>query len=388
MAQSFYFEYFSKTYPDLVTAIVEKLNGKNTGALSYLYKTLLEPSYSTDGRWSSITAEYTRVAADVVSLNSSLPVKSRDSIEVAQGKIPKIGMKLGLEEKQMKDIDNMIASYQRNRMIFEQRRGNMPEAQRISMEGRLKSELGRIMNEIFQDTRRSIESIWERNEDIFLEELSSGFGLAEHNNGNGLRMNMGFKAENQFNPTALWNTDTATPLDDIQKIFDKAIEDQNTITDVYLDDTALQLLYNSKQVREQYAFNKGVSVSGIAGVPALDLAKINEIFRTKWEVTVHRVARKIKTEINGVKNSHSPWKKGAMTFVCDEIVGSLVWTDTAEANRQVEGTVYQTVDEYILVSKYAQHDPIKEITASQAMVVPILNNVDRIYTLDTQTVAA
>ena len=59
-----------------------------------MYKDLLEPVYSADGRWSSILAEYTRVAADVVSLDSELPLKSRDAIETAHGEIPKMGMKL------------------------------------------------------------------------------------------------------------------------------------------------------------------------------------------------------------------------------------------------------------------------------------------------------
>ena len=74
-----------------------------------MYKNLLNPDFSADGKWASILADYSRVAADVVSLDSELPLKKRDSLSTATGDIPKLGMKLYLTEKQMKDIDNMIA---------------------------------------------------------------------------------------------------------------------------------------------------------------------------------------------------------------------------------------------------------------------------------------
>lgn len=359
MEKSLFYQYTEKFFPRLVLSIVEKLNEKRQTQLPYMFKTLLTPTFSADGRWTSILAEYTRVAADVVSMDSELPVKSRDAIETANGFIPKIGMKVGLTEKQMKDIEAMIAQ-------------NMP--------------ISRVVQAIFGDTSRVIDGVWERVEDIFLSELSTGIGLSANNNGTGVRINVQFIPENQMCVSKLWSDDESTPLDDIQKIVDKAIDDQNTITTVYMDDTALQLLYKNKQVRGQFAFNQGIATTASSVVPVLDFNKINDIFMAKWGMNVVRVSRKIKTEVNGKKVSHSPWQKGTLSFVCDEILGSLVWTGVVEAGRPVPGVTYQTVDEYILVSKYSKTDPMQEFTASQAMVVPILNNVDRIYTLDTQTV--
>lgn len=341
-------------------AIVERLNEKRgNSAHTYLYKEKLRPQFSLDGRWASILAEYTRVAADVVALDSELPLKSRDTLEVASGTIPKIGMKLYLTEKQMKDVDSMIA-------------------QGVSLET--------IIDNIFADTPRCIEGIWERIEDMFLSELSSGVGVSERNNGTGVRINMNFYEANQFAVSALWSETTATPLDDIQKIVDKSIEDANTIIDAYADDTALQLLYKNMQVRSQFAFNQGIAMTGTTTVPVLDFDKVQQIFLTKWNIRLHRVARRVKTELDGVKKNHNPWKKGTISFVCDEELGSLVWTNVAEATRPVEGVIYQTADQFILAKKYSKTDPLREFTASEAMVVPVLNNVDRIYTLDTQTV--
>lgn len=361
MEQSLYFNITEKMFPTMVTAIIEKLNEKNQTTLPYLFKQLLVNRFTPDGRWSSIKANYTRVAADVVSMDSPLPLKSRDSIETATGMIPKIGMKIAKNEKQMRDIDSLIAQ-------------NLPPTT--------------VLANIFEDVPRCVTGIDDRLEDVFLSQLSTGVGVSSMNNGTGVRIDIGVPAENQFNVTKAITEADATPLDDIQKVVDKSIEDMNVITDVYMDDTALQALYKNAQVRAQFAFNQGIATNGSSVIPILDLDKIQQIFMTKWNIRVHRVARSIKTEINGKKQNHSPWKKGMMSFVCDDVLGTLVWTNLAEATRPVAGVQYQQVQEYTLVSQYSTNDPLNEITSAQAMAIPVIDNSDRIYLFDTQTVAA
>ena len=361
MEKSLYFEIVQKYFPQLVTSIVERLNEKRVNQLSYLFKERLIPTFSADGRWASVLAEYNRVAADVVALDSELPLKSRDAIETASGEIPKLGMKLYLTEKQMKDIDSMIAQ-------------GLP--------------VNQILNKIFNDLPRCVEGIWERLEDMFLSGLSTGVALSTRNNGTGVRVNYNYLSGNKFGVAALWaDKENATPLSDMQKVFDKALADQNVITDIWMDDTALRNFYASKEVREQYAFNNNVTV-GAGTVPVLDFDKAGQVLQTKFGVTLHRVARTIKTELNGKKNSHTPWQQGMVVFTCDDMLGSLVWTNTAEATRPVGGVQYQSADDYILLSKYSKNDPLREFTSSQAMVVPIIDNVDRIYTMDSKEVQA
>jgi hypothetical protein len=56
--------------------------------------------------------------------------------------------------------------------------------------------------------------------------------------------------------------------------------------------------------------------------------------------------------------------------------------------RRVPGVTYQVANEFILVSEYSTNDPLREFTASQAMVVPVLNNVNQIYLLNSTEVVA
>ena len=185
MEKSLYFEAVEKYFPQLVISIIEKLNDKNQKTPTYLYKDLLTPEFSVDGRWASILANYTRVAADVVALDSELPVKSRDSLSKVTGDIPKLGMKVMLTEKQMKDIDAMIAL-------------NMPQQQ--------------ILANIFADVARVISGVQERLEDIFQSMLSTGVGIASENNGLGVRVDMGYADDHKFGVAKAWTDAAATPI--------------------------------------------------------------------------------------------------------------------------------------------------------------------------------
>jgi len=359
MEQSLYFEAVQKYFPKLVLSVVEKLNEKNRTTLPYLYKQLLTPDYSADGRWASILANYTRVAADVVALDAELPLKTRDSVDKVTGDIPKIGMKLYLTEKQLKDIDNMMAI-------------NLPEEQ--------------IIRKIFADVPRCIDGVYERLEDIFLSELSTGVGLAAESDGLGIRLDVGYADDHKFGVKKVWSDADATPITDIQKVFDKAsVEDNNLPTDIWMDDTALNAFKANKEAREQFAF-----IQNFVGdkIPNLDFAQASQVFANKFGITLHRIARKIKTETNGVRKNHTAWADGMVVFTCDPTIGKLAWTTCAEASRPVAGVEYQTADDFILVSKYSTNDPLREFTSSQAMVVPVLDNVDRIYTLNTKEVQA
>lgn len=364
MEQSLFLEYIISYFPALVLRYIEKLNGKNQTALTYLHGILLDKKYSVDGRWSSVIGDYNRVAADVVAMDSSLPLKKRDSLEIATGKIPKMGMELRLNEEQMTEIDTLTA---------------------------LKTPRTEIIAKILADVPRVIDGILERLELMFLEGLSTGLTVQDDNKnvGTGVRLNYGYLSGNQFGVSVLWSTpSTSKVVDDINRVLDKAKDDGNAIAYAYGDRVAFQNLIKSDQFKEQFAFNQGfVGVK----VPTPTVDQANTVFQDLWGFSFTEIIRTIKLEKNGKKSTRTPWKEGMIVFTSDLKVGALVWSSLAEANRQsqIKTATYQTADDYILVSKYHTVRPtFAEWTASQSRVCPVITNVDRIYTLDTKTIQA
>jgi hypothetical protein len=273
-----------------------------------------------------------------------------------------MGMELFLNEKQMADIDAMIAQGIDNQTI---------------------------VRKIFEDTPRVISGIYERLEYMFLEGLSTGVALADQNNvGTGVRLDYGYLDSHKFGVPTAWagNAASATAISDIDRVIKKATEDGNRIIKAYADKFWFDEFAKNQQAREQYAF-----IQGFVGqnIPNLTNDQVSAAFQNKYGFSVELVDRAVKTEKNGKQTVERPWAEGTIVFVCDNQVGSLVWTRTAEMNHPVAGVTYQTADNYILVSKYRENRPaLREYTSSQARVVPVIANPDRIYTLNIKTVQA
>jgi len=360
MEKSFFADIVKMYFPSIVLRTVERLNDKNINVpVSYKFKELLTPTLSVDGRWATLTGEYTRVAADIVAMDSSLPIKKRDKIEKATGEIPKIGMEMNLNEKQMSDIDAMIAM-------------NYP--------------IEDIVVKILADVPRVIEGVYERNELMFLQGLSTGVALATEgdatndNIGTGVLVDYGFLSGNKFGVSAI---DLSKIVDDIRRVKNKARMDGNTLLRAYVDEDTFLKIIQTAQFKEYFAFNRGFVGANIA-TPTIEQA--NQVFSSLFGITFDMIDRVVKTERNGVRKAVRPWKQGMITFTSDINVGNLVYSRLAEMNRPVKDVTYQTADSYILVSKYATVRPsFAEFTTSQARCLPVITNVDRIYTLDTTT---
>jgi len=361
MERSFYGDIVKKYFPSIVLRTVERLNEKDVNIpVSYKFKELLTPTLSVDGRWATLIGEYTRVAADIVAMDSSLPIKKRDKLEKATGEIPKLGMEMNLNEKQMSDIDTMIAM-------------NYP--------------IEDIVSKILSDVPRVIEGVYERNELMFLQGLSTGVALVAEgdpvndNIGTDVLVDYGFLSENKFGASA---AGLVNIVDDIRKIKNKARVDGNSIIRAYTDEDTFLNIIQTAQFKEYFAFNKGFVGANIA-IPTIEQA--NEVFSSLFGLTFVMVDRIVKTERDGVRKAVNPWQKGMVTFTSDIVVGNLVYSRLAEMNRPVKDVTYQTVDSYILVSKYATVRPsFAEFTTSQARCLPVITNVDRIYTLDTTVI--
>lgn len=87
---SLFLKYILSFFPILKT-LIEKINGKRKNEMTYLHKdtSILRRVYSTDNKWEADTVDTSYVAADYVAVDSPVPLKSRDKISTANGKLPK-----------------------------------------------------------------------------------------------------------------------------------------------------------------------------------------------------------------------------------------------------------------------------------------------------------
>lgn len=360
MEQSLFIQWVQKFFPGIIVRTVETLNDTKN-PLKYLHVELLRPVFSVTGKWESLSAAFSLVAADVVAMDSSLPVKVRDAIAQASGDIPKMGIELALNETELTALDTLIANGATN---------------------------GQILAKLFADTPRAIGGIYERNEAIFLQGLSTGVTVVDdpENVGVGVRCDFKYRADHKFGVQAAWsNPATAKPFDDIQKVIDKAVADGNTITTVYTDSATINAIAATNQAKEYYSFSQNSTAN--ANIPNLDFGRLNILVNERFGFQFVKVDRSVRVEKNGTRSSIKPFAEGAMVFHTGGQVGELVYAKLAEENHKQAGVEYQKANEYILVSKFRIITPsLKEVTRAQARVVPVITAIDEIYLLDSKSV--
>lgn len=341
----------------VIGKITEKINGKN-GEQVLLHKTMLTEEYSPDHNWGATEINQSVVAADVVSADSSLPLKARGSMGKATGKIPKIGLKYSKKESDIDAINVMIA------------RGASEAT---------------IAGKIFDDAAKVIKGIDIRKEIMFLEGLSTGITLVldENNDGTGIRVDYGYKPGNSFVAiNGKWDKSGATPQDDIQQMFDKAQEDGNSIAHVYISKKYFDLFRKSEQGRLLAATFANQVITSTSLLPIPGRSAFLEALADEYSATFHIVKSSFKIQQpNGKLKSLTPWAEANIVGVPAEQVGRLVYGTLAEETNPVEGVKYEKSGTHILVSKYSKTDPLEEFTAGQALAIPVIDGADGIYLL-------
>lgn len=362
MRESLFIEFIRSIFPKLNLYVKEKEAPKKR---TYLHKTMLRDDYSADQKWEGTSAKTTYVAADIVEMDSPLPIKKRGSIATSNGKLPKIGMKKILFESDINNINIMKAHYQM-----------------AATDEAKKAEKARIINKLMDDGVACSVGIDEKNEMNFLIGLSEGVVAIpdEDNSGKALRINYGYMAENSFKTV----TKDVVEKDDLQRVFDKADADGNTIIKVMLAKTKFNAMRRQQWAKELVADFLGKVYDADTKLPVPSANNFADALEDEFGAVFERVDRTVIIEKNGKQKSVKPWNENRIIFICNEQVGTLVWGTLAEATNPVAGVQYSTVDNYKLISKYSKNEPsLQEFTSGQALVLPVIEDVDQIYSLAT-----
>ena len=363
MAQSIYYELLEKVFPRL-SELREKVNEGRT-PLEYNFKKMLTETYSPDQKWETGEVDTRYVAADIVAMDSPLPIKKRDSVSTYGGKLPKIGMLMDLKESDLNAITIMKAQYQGIANADE--RNNM---------------WARIVKKLTEDSVKCSVGLDERLEYCFLYALSRGYCLIEDedNAGVGIRIDFGYKAENTYGVAVAGTIDRNA----IENVISAATAKGDTITTIALSLATYKKMKATAWAKELVANYRGMTYTASTTLPVPTATAFDEAFADEFGgIKFLKIDRSVRVEKDGKQKSVKPFSNDNLIFLTTEQVGKLVWGDLAEKNNPVEGVLYNTVDKYKLISKYSETNPLKEFTHGQAMALPVIENVDQIYVLDT-----
>lgn len=358
MQTSLFGAFVEKFFGSVVGKLTEKYNDQKE-LPKYLYERMLNKEYSADLTWTTTELNNSVVAADVVSMDSSLPLKKRGTIRAASGDIPKIGIKRQMREKAISDV------------LVMQSKG-LKEAD--------------VAAKILNNVPKVIEGIKIRLEILFEQALSTGVVLVknEDNSGTGVRADFGYKKAHQLKAATDWATVTsATPIDDLQKMFTAAAADGDTITRVLLSSQYFDHMRKSVQVRELVAASLRQTIVDSSSIPVpprqATLDALREEFGAEFEV----VNNSFKVEgADGKQTTVKPWEQGNVVGITSDVVGRLVHGTLAEDINRVAGVTYEKSD-FILVSQYSHNEPsLAEFTAAQALAIPVIDDGGSVYVLD------
>lgn len=354
MNSSLFLKYVLSFFPVLKT-LIEKINGKRGNELTYLHKdtSILRRVYSTDNKWEADTVDTSYVAADYVAIDSPVPLKSRDRISVANGKLPKMGMKKNLKESEILAL-----------RIMEAQGGQTAE----------------IRRKLAQDPVACSVGIDERNEYALLYGLSNGY-VAVRDDDNPkelLRINYQYPKDNKL---GINNKKDGLTVDDLKNAIERATNDGNTIIQFWIAKTTFDALKKTQGAKELVATYNGQSYDSNTKLPTPTTTKFQEAFEDETGVTFRIINRTVRLEEDGGRRSVKPWNKNMVIGVCNTMIGALVYGQVAESTNRVSGVTYQQID-YKLISQYSTTDPLMETTAVQAYCLPVIEDVDSIYQID------
>lgn len=360
MNPSLFEAYVATWFPKLVISVTETFNDKNRPQ-PYYYRRFLRKEFSLDGKFTSLSRVNRLIMADVVAMDSSIPLKRRPSVAELPGEVPKIATERYLNESDLTKLRLMDRSGQ-------------PEA--------------RIVRELFADIPAVIGGQYEKIEWMFLRALSTGVLLVDQTNnvGTGIRFDYGYVAANQFTATIPWGTTNYTPISDLIVMSNKARLDGTPIVRFLLDNATMNLILQSQDARNYVG---GLTFPGAVSAVSPTLDQLNTAMSGAYGFVFERIDRSCTFEINGVQTTTTPWQAGQVIGITSEQLGSLVWSEVAESWVRPEGPAYQIADEFILVKKYHVIRPsLAEFTASESRALPVISDVQRIYKLDSTTGSA
>lgn len=352
-------------------AIVRKLNYR-----AFYYPTLFPFKQTIHDRWKTLErAAGLRIAADVVSVGSSKPQKSRDGLDRVEGNIPKIAVERIMREDELREYNSLLAMSKVGGLA-----GNNMQTE--------------LVKAWADDVEFCFTAVASRLEDIALRQISRG--KVSFNAKNNAAVVTQFDADYEIPTAQKIGVDTSyssgtsgKPISiDIPKALELGRKLKNATYKVLFmnQDTFIKFARQTEVIKSVASFAQ--NVLNIQSTPSLEqvntyLASRNDIFRG-LQIRTFEDPNIIYELADGSRNiAPHPFDDDVMLFSESEVLGETYWAQPTEAMEHEGDVTVKAMQGHTCVRRYYDENRITEITDGAANAFPAWNLAGRSILMQT-----
>jgi len=351
-------------------SILKELNKKNLNVWLYgrTYTEVYFPIFFPAKKTNFLTFETligtqgAKVAADIVTYDSTAPIKNRQVIGKLTGDIPPIRIKRVMSEKDINEY-NVLAAYADS------------------------ADQKALLDLVFDDVDFVYEGVQARMEWIALTAMSTGVIALTKANNNGLitesSIDFQVPSANKTGVAVVWSSTSGTPLTDIRAVLSTARDAGHSLKYIMMRWDSFDAMRKTTEVKEEIAFAV-TGQKGITKAPTFDM--VQDYFKMEGFPLLKIIDQSIgiETDENAVSYAN-PWSQYKVAFLPDLQCGNYLTGPLASRTNPPKQEI-QAERNGILIAKYRVVDPVNELTRGEINAFPSWGNVDRYYLMNTNNV--
>lgn len=332
---------------------------------AFYYPTLFPLKFTTSLTWKALSADQgIPVAADVVSYNATSPRKTRQVVAKAQGDIPKISIARDKSESELNEY-NQLLQYAK------------------STEG-----ADALVKFVYDDIEFCYMGVAARLEWLALRALSTGKISMDVSNNDGIITENAIEflvpAVQKKGVTTAWsaaNKATCTPITDIRTIVGLAKKKGIMLNYMFMCQDTFDIFAAATEVVD---FASAWVLKATQLTTAVSLASVNSALKESNLPEIKIIESYVTIEKrDGTQTTVNPWETGAVTFLPNLVPGNTYHAPLADEIVKDGSAAMKVKRGHTLIKKYANEEPLVEVTIGMANAFPAWGTASRSYMLDT-----
>lgn len=348
-------------------SLMQGLNEKDMQAVintydlkPYYYPTLFPLTETPFLTWKMLEAQSgLKIAADLVSRNSTIPKKTREAISRIKGDIPKISISREKLEDELTEYDIMVAMASNN------------------------PDLRALVEFWAEDTKYCWDGVAARAEWIALRQIS--LGKVKFTNSNNAAVvteydvDYAMSADQKIGVNTAWSGTSGKPF---TKDFPTALAAGKSLFGAtykyaFMNSATLAKL----AIQEETIKTCASYLQNLASIPQEpDLASINAALARKTSfrgIQIIEIDQDITIELaDGSRTTTNPFEDDVVLFSESKVLGKTYWKKPIDLNLKAS-VADKAMNAHTLIKKYSDESPVREVTEGIANLFPAWNLAGR-----------